>query len=96
MTRLEQLRSDAARVNLYVNTYSPGDGVTRYRFTRDTADSYFGPGNGIYTALGLGEANTFLAGYAQGYGAPKAVASLGEPARGIVGASEDTEADARD
>ena len=48
---------------LYCNTYSPGDGMTRYRFTLSSADDYFGPGNGIYTALGWKEANVFAAGF---------------------------------
>lgn len=67
LTRKEELDRDASALGLYVCTYSPGDGVTRYRFFQlengERHSSYFGPENGIYTALGLKEANTFLAGY---------------------------------
>jgi hypothetical protein len=59
------LAADADRCGLSVATYAPGDGVTRYRFfdgpTRHKQD-YFGPGNGIYTALGRKDAETFIAG----------------------------------
>ena len=53
-SRREYLDQDAARVGLYVRTYSPGDGLTRYRFFKKSKvkNTYFGPGNGIYTALG--------------------------------------------
>ena len=63
--RKEQLSTNAARVKLYVRTYSPGDGLTRYRFFKKKGNSYFGPDNGIYTALGIKEAETFLDGYRQ-------------------------------
>lgn len=67
MTRLEQLEQDAKEVGYTVRTYSPGDGITRYRFFRladiePTGQTYFGPRNGVYTALGLKEARTFIAG----------------------------------
>ena len=67
MTRLEELQQDAARVGMFVRTYSPGDGVTRYRFfrisdTEQERQTYFGPANGAYTALGIKEAETYLAG----------------------------------
>ena len=63
--RKELLRKKAAEAGLYVATYSPGDGVTRYRFIKSRGGrpvSYFAQ-NGIYTALGISEAETFLAGY---------------------------------
>lgn len=57
----------AARAGLTVYTYSPGDGVTRYRFTRDedgrAGDGYFGC-RALYTALGLAEALAFAEGAA--------------------------------
>lgn len=62
-TRIQELQSDAAKVGLWVCTYSPGDGVTRYRFFDKPGNSYFGPGSGVYTALGYREACTFLAGW---------------------------------
>ena len=79
MTDLDALRKVLMRVQvgywnapisklaagLIVRTWSPGDGVTRYRFfSKPEADgqSYFGPANGVYTALGLKEAWAFVAG----------------------------------
>lgn len=56
---------DAANAGLFVRTYSPGDGVTRYRFFTDPHNDYFGPANGIYTALGIKEAETFVRGYSE-------------------------------
>lgn len=68
-TRLEALEQAAESVGLYVRTYSPGDGVTRYRFFEkkdlqagEVPSSYFGPRSGIYTALGYKEATVYLAG----------------------------------
>ena len=63
--RKETLQREAKRLGLYVATYGPGDGVTRYRFIKSRLGkpvSYFAE-NGIYTALGISEAETFLAGY---------------------------------
>lgn len=54
----------ARQLGIHVSTWSPGDGVTRYRFFRGTAD-YFGD-YAIYTALGAKEARVFLAGFAAG------------------------------
>jgi hypothetical protein len=63
MSRLTDLQSRAARCNLHIRTYSPGDGVTRYRFFTDPANSYFGPSIGIGTVLGFKAAETFVNGY---------------------------------
>ena len=73
MTRYDQLQEDAHDAGMFVRRYSPGDGVTRYRFfrlnqTTETGQSYFGPDNGVYTALGLKEANAFIAGAGNGSG----------------------------
>lgn len=55
----------------YVRTWSPGDGVTRYRFftlrpgqgtSADPTSDYFGPENGDYTALGRKEALAYASG----------------------------------
>ena len=62
-SRKESLAQEAVRAGLYVRTYSPGDGLTRYRFFKKKGNSYFGPDNGIYTALGIKEAETWLSGY---------------------------------
>ena len=59
----KDLQSKCNQLKLHVATWSPGDGVTRYRFFKNPGNDYFGPENGIYTALGLKEANVFLAGY---------------------------------
>lgn len=50
---------------LYFSSYSPGDGVTRYRFFTEPTN-YFA-GKGIYTALGITDALTFVEGYRQGF-----------------------------
>lgn len=65
LSRMEGLQREAKRAGLYVAAWSPGDGVTRYRFIKSRAGkpvSYFAR-DGIYTALGIAEAKTFLAGY---------------------------------
>lgn len=62
-TRLEELREACEEAGFYLTTYSPGDGVTRYRFFSKPTD-YFG-GFGDYTALGYKEACA----YAMGRGA---------------------------
>lgn len=67
MTRLESLQESAREAGYYVGTWSPGDGVTRYRFFRladikPDEQSYFGPANGVFTALGLKQARTWLSG----------------------------------
>ena len=59
-TRLEELQRFARDANLYVATWSPGDGVTRYRFFDKPGNSYFGPDNGVCTELGLKKAWKFL------------------------------------
>lgn len=65
LTRFEELEIHADAAGLTVHTWSPGDGVTRYRFFTKpemTHQSYFGPASGVYTALGLKEAWTFVHG----------------------------------
>ncbi len=49
---------------LFLTTYSPGDGVTRYRF--HTKDVGHFTEQGIYTALGLQAGHTFIDGYELG------------------------------
>ena len=66
LSRIEALRREAESVGLLVGVWSPGDGVTRYRFFKGRghkAVPYYQSGDGIYTALGIAEAKTFLAGY---------------------------------
>lgn len=61
-TRLERLQRACLKVGLYVDTYAPGDGVCRYRFFDKPGNGYFGPANGIFTALGYREACVFARG----------------------------------
>lgn len=61
-TRYEALHEEAKSRGYYVARWSPGDGVTRYRFFQNPGNNYFGPENGVYTALGLKEAYEFLRG----------------------------------
>jgi hypothetical protein len=65
MTKFEEVRAIAATAKLYVDSYSPGDGVTRYRFMTTDVD-YFAT-NGVFTALGIGDAMTFAVGAMTGY-----------------------------
>jgi hypothetical protein len=70
--RMDVLREMAHKAGYHVETYSPGDGTTRYRFFDLTEmarkgvsaqeQSYFGPLNGVHTALGLAAAKKFLSG----------------------------------
>lgn len=69
-TRLEALQAEAREAGLLVCTWSPGYGATRYRFfvraKLAQCQDYFGPASGVYTALGLAEARTYLAGVRAG------------------------------
>ncbi len=64
MTRNE-MEERAEAMGVHVRTWSPGDGVTRYRFFTDPNNDYFGPDSGLYTALGLKEAITFIRGWGE-------------------------------
>lgn len=60
-SRFEYLRIRAKQVGIYLSYWAPGDGVKRIRFnTRDVDYDYC---DGLYTALGIKEAETWLAGY---------------------------------
>ena len=61
-TRYEKLETEAHKRGLHVDRWSPGDGVTRYRFFTKAGNSYFGPDDGIFTALGIGEAMRYAKG----------------------------------
>ncbi len=65
MTR-KQLEDYCEYHDLYLTTYSPGDGVTRYRFFSVPGNDYFGPSNGDFTALGLKEAVAYARGFVAG------------------------------
>jgi hypothetical protein len=63
LSRIARLRLDLPE-GYIVCTWSPGDGVTRYRFFKNApaGQTYFGPDNGIFTALGMKEAEAFARG----------------------------------
>ena len=56
----------AREAGLYVATYSPGDGVTRYRFFKGKKPKSYFEATGLYTALGISEAEAWLEGYRRG------------------------------
>jgi hypothetical protein len=72
-TRLEQLQADAAKVGLGVDSYSPGDGITRYKFWRLAAQragpprTYFSAAPTLVTVYSYGAALGYLEAYATGY-----------------------------
>ncbi len=59
-----ELERAAGLVGLYVTTWAPGDGLTRYRFHTKPAD--YSDGSAIYTANGRGEAIAFIKSYGIG------------------------------
>ncbi len=59
-TRYAKLQREARAKGLYVVRWRPGDGVARYRFFNKPGNDYFGPDNGICTALGLKAAQHFI------------------------------------
>jgi hypothetical protein len=64
MSRFADLILDADKVGLSIDTWSPGDGLTRYRFfPQQDCPDYFGSSGRLYTALGIKEAETWLSGY---------------------------------
>lgn len=66
---MNDVRETAREAGVHVSTWSPGDGVTRYRFfvgPDAERNMYFGPEDGVYTAYGRKEALVWLAGYASG------------------------------
>jgi hypothetical protein len=71
MSKNKRLSEFCKQAGFYVRTASPGDGVTRYRFFRvesdgSTPNNYYGPANGVYTALGIKEALMFAEGLTHG------------------------------
>lgn len=63
--RRSRLMERAKHLGLYVSTYGPGDGVTRYRFFKSRKPVSYFSADGIYTALGLAEAEAYLSGYSR-------------------------------
>jgi hypothetical protein len=70
MATQKDVERAAANAGLRVCTYSPGDGVTRYKFFKAEGiapnQTYFGPANGIHTALGAAKAIAFAKGHQNG------------------------------
>jgi hypothetical protein len=67
MTRTRKdIMNRAARLDLYMTTWSPGDGATRYRFSRLDHDYFALGGNNSFTALGIKEADAMLDAYLYG------------------------------
>ncbi len=64
-SKAEQIK-EALPAGWTFHTWSPGDGVTRYRFFHNAPakQSYHGPKNGNFTALGFKEAMAFASGLA--------------------------------
>lgn len=65
MTRLDDLRSVLAPLGLTVDTWSPGDGMTRYKFL-PIGKEYFSD-RGIATVFGFKDADLFTTGLVQGF-----------------------------
>ena len=64
MTPAKLFRRLLAASGLHLATYSPCDGMTRYRFFQhDQRFEYFASSSELFTALGRKEAITFLRGY---------------------------------
>ena len=65
-----QINNVVNDLGIHLGTWSPGDGVTRYRFSASPGD-YFSFPLPMYTALGASEALTWCRGLLQGYRLPR-------------------------
>ena len=66
MKRREHLSLKTRQAGLDLATWAPGDGATRYRFydpAQESTGGYFSVDRPLYTALGMKEAFTWIAGY---------------------------------
>lgn len=61
LTRREELQQACEAAGFYVARWSPGDGMTRYRFFSKPS-GYFGPHEADFTALGWKAACTYASG----------------------------------
>jgi hypothetical protein len=61
MTTEKEVQQEATRLGVPLSTYSPGDGITRYRFGGES-NEYFAS-SAWTTVLGARDALTWLAGY---------------------------------
>lgn len=64
--RLETLNAQLRTYGLQCYSYSPGDGVTRYRFSRDLDSDYFAC-RAVVTVLGYGQADLVATTWAQAW-----------------------------
>lgn len=62
-SRRARLERIAESRGLRVATWSPGDGTTRYRFFKSKRLVSYFEHDGLFTALGILEAEAWLAGY---------------------------------
>lgn len=67
MTKIEKLRKLGLGAGFGVSDYSPGDGITRYRFFKDEEVVSFFTSFGCCTKLGLKEALAYAEGRRDGY-----------------------------
>lgn len=61
-TRIQELEERCREKGIGVGTWSPGDGITRYRFFTSTEAADYFRGDGDYTALGWKEACAYACG----------------------------------
>jgi len=59
------IKINLAKLGLFISTWSPGDGITRYRFHHGIDEDYFSC-QSVYTALGRKEAACFGLAYYYG------------------------------
>lgn len=66
--RLENLRGAVKKAGVNVTSYSPGDGVTRYRFALGDQDYFAVPHyNRLSTQLGIKNATIYAVGLMDGW-----------------------------
>lgn len=65
MTTEKEVKALAGVLGIGIATWSPGDGLTRYRFFTQEPYDYWN-GNQVFTALRSSQATIWLNGYAHG------------------------------
>ena len=66
MTKQVVLERAAKEAGLFIGKWSPGDGMTRYRFFERAGNTFYGPDCGIHTSEGSAQAMEFLTGFCYG------------------------------
>ena len=74
-SRLERLNELMRPYGLQCYTWSPGDGVTRYRFSRELDSDYFAC-RAVVTVLGYGQADLVATTWAQAWEAGREAGML--------------------